>query len=76
MNESAMKASGISSANRLPVSQVEARMKRECFLVLGKLLLPVKILNYRWEMGHHRFLVTPVGGRGEMWKNEEKLKFS
>ncbi len=64
-----------SSTVKLTVSQVESRMKRACFLIEGKLLLPVKILSHKWELGHNRFLVTPVDGRGEMWKNEEKLKF-
>ena len=64
------------ATGKLTVSQIDLRMKRGCWLLVGKLFVPVKVLNHKWELGHNRFLITPLtGGRGEMWKNEEKLKF-
>lgn len=60
---------------KLTLSQVEACSKKGCFLVVGRLKLPVKVLGYKWEMGHHRFLVSPVNGSGEVWKNQEALEF-
>lgn len=65
----------------LTVTEIEAYMKRRCFLIVcnakgeGKIKVEVNITDYRFDFGNHRFLISPKAGTGEAWRDITQLEF-
>lgn len=40
----------------------------------GVLSFPVLIKDAKMAYGQARYLITPIGGKGEVWVNKERVK--
>lgn len=58
-----------------PMSQVEKlkKIKGHTMPVADSLMIEIRLLDYKFECGRHRFLVTPVHGTGQKWTHLVKL---
>lgn len=46
---------------------------KQGWIEFGKLMVDVKILDYKRSYGRDRWLVTPVSGSGQVWVENVKL---
>ena len=61
---------------RMTVSEIETCMKTRCwFIITEDFKFEVKVKDYKFCYGNSRFLIVPVAGTGEMWKNITELEF-
>lgn len=46
---------------------------KQGWIEFGKLMVDVKILDYKRSYGRDRWLVTPIAGSGQVWVENVKL---
>ena len=59
---------------RLTAQEIDEVRKKEFYIIVDEnLQVNVKVVDYKSVFGRNRFLVTPISGRGETWKNAEAV---
>jgi len=58
----------------MSVKELSKAIDTTALLTEGGLSFPVLIKDAKISYGQARFLVSPIGGRGEVWVNQERVK--
>lgn len=56
------------------VKELSKAIDTTALLNEGGLSFPVLIKDAKISYGQPRFLVSPIGGKGEVWVNQERVK--
>ena len=54
-------------------SEIINYIGKQGWIEFGKLMVDVKILDYKRSYGRDRWLVTPVSGSGQVWVENVRL---
>jgi len=58
----------------MSVKELSKAIDTTALLSEGGLSFPVLIKDAKISYGQARFLVSPIGGKGEVWVNQERVK--
>jgi hypothetical protein len=58
----------------MSIKELSKAIDTTALLSEGVLSFPVLIKDAKISYGQARFLVSPIGGRGEVWVNQERVK--
>jgi len=58
----------------MSVKELSKAIDTTALLSEGGLSFPVLIKDAKIAYGQARYLVSPIGGRGEVWVNQERVK--
>jgi hypothetical protein len=59
----------------MSIKELSKAIDKTALLSEGGLSFPVLIKDAKISYGQPRFLITPVGGGGEVWVNDNRIKF-
>jgi hypothetical protein len=60
----------------MSIKELSKAIDTTAFLSEGVLSFPVLIKDAKMAYGQARYLITPIGGKGEVWVNKERVKIS
>lgn len=58
----------------MSVKELSKAIDTTALLNEGELSFPVLIQDVKISYGQARYLVSPIGGRGSVWVNKERVK--
>jgi hypothetical protein len=59
----------------MSIKELSKAIDKTALLSEGGLSFPVLIKDAKISYGQPRYLITPVGGSGEVWVNDNRIKF-
>jgi hypothetical protein len=60
----------------MSIKELSKAIDTTALLSEGVLSFPVLIKDAKMAYGQARYLITPIGGKGEVWVNKERVKIS
>jgi hypothetical protein len=58
----------------MSIKELSKAIDTTALLSEGTLSFPVLIKDAKMAYGQARYLITPIGGKGEVWVNKERVK--
>jgi hypothetical protein len=59
----------------MSIKELSKAIDKTALLTEGGLSFPVLIKDAKISYGQARYLISPIGGKGEVWVNDNRVKF-